>query len=53
MALGDTLIQKGIIKPEELDKALNEQKNNPNERIGDILVKLGFTTKEQIEAALS
>ncbi len=52
MALGDNLIGKGILTKEKLDAALEEQKKTPGVRIGEILVRMGMATKEQIEANL-
>ena len=52
MPLGENLIKKGFITQDQLDKALDEQKKSPNERIGEILVSLGLVTKEQIESSL-
>jgi predicted transcriptional regulator len=49
--LGDTLVAKGVITADQLQKALDAQKTN-NSKIGDELVALGFTTHEKIEAAL-
>jgi type IV pilus assembly protein PilB len=52
MALGDNLISKGHITPGQLEMALAEQKKNPGERIGEILIRLGFVTKQQVDSAL-
>lgn len=52
MALGDNLISKGFLKPDQLEKALAEQKNSPGIKLGEILVKMGFVTKEQVESSL-
>lgn len=52
MPLGETLISKGVISPEQLEKALAEQKKNAGERLGDIIIRLGFASKEQVESAL-
>lgn len=49
--LGDTLLNKGIITADQLEKAIAEQKKSGN-KLGDVLVKLGFTSHEQIENAL-
>ena len=49
--LGDTLLNKGIITADQLEKALAEQKKSGN-KLGDILVKLGFCSHEEIENAL-
>lgn len=51
MAMGDTLVAKGVVTADQLNKALDEQKKS-GDRLGDVLVKLGFTTKEKIDAAL-
>jgi len=53
MALGDTLIGKGLITNEQLQKALDAQKANPTERIGAILVRLGFITQAQLDASMN
>ncbi len=52
MAMGETLVSKGIITADQLNKALEEQKSNSSSKLGEILVKLGFTTADKIEAAL-
>jgi hypothetical protein len=52
MALGQNLIKKKIITLEQLEKALAEQKKNPNERIGQIMIRLGFATREQVNSNL-
>ena len=52
MPLGENLISKGIITQDQLDKALAEQKNSPGERIGEILIRLGFASKEDVESSL-
>lgn len=53
MALGETLIAKGLITTDQLQKALEVQKANPTERIGAILVRLGFTTQAQLDEAMN
>lgn len=53
MAIGDILVSKSIITAEQLQKALEVQSTNPKKRLGDIIVELGFTTKDQIENALT
>jgi type IV pilus assembly protein PilB len=49
--LGETLVGKGIISQAKLDQALGEQKKT-GEKLGDLLVRLGFVTREQVETAL-
>ena len=45
--LGERLIDAGLITPDQLDLALREQKRT-GERIGEILINLGFVAQEQI-----
>jgi len=40
--IGELLLQEKIITQEQLQKALDYQKENPKVRIGEALVKLGF-----------
>ena len=51
MPMGDTLVSKGVITADQLQTALAEQKKT-NEKLGELLVKLGFTTHDKIEAAM-
>jgi type IV pilus assembly protein PilB len=50
--LGERLIESGLITPDQLDLALREQKRT-RERIGEILINLGFVTQELISSALA
>jgi hypothetical protein len=43
LKLGDMLVQANLIKKEELDKALVEQKTT-GARLGACLIKMGFIT---------
>ncbi len=52
MPLGESLVANGVITKEQLAKALEEQKKNPGEKIGQVLVRLGFPPIEDLEAAL-
>lgn len=47
--LGQTLVSKGYITEEELDKALSEQKI----RLGEILIRSDCITAEQLHIALA
>ena len=51
--IGDVLLQAGYIKQDELDEALEYQKNNKGIRLGEALIKLGFITEHQQLEALS
>ena len=50
--LGDLLVADGLITPEQLTKALTEQKGS-TEKLGSILTKLGFINEEQLIGFLS
>jgi len=50
--LGEILIQKGDISSENLDQALEIQKNNPDKKIGEILVEEKKADPRQIASAL-
>jgi type IV pilus assembly protein PilB len=50
--LGERLVESGLITPDQLDLALREQKRT-RERIGEILINLGFVTQELISSALA
>jgi type IV pilus assembly protein PilB len=52
MALGDNLIGKGLLTKAQLDKALEEQKKTPGVKLGELLIRLGMATKEQVESSL-
>ena len=50
--LGERLIEAGLVSQDQLDLALREQKRT-GERIGEILVSLGFVTQELISSVLA
>ncbi len=50
--LGDILIQKNIITPEQLQKALDEQKKKTGVMLGELLVQMGYVEQRQINDAL-
>src|SRR5882762_4295279 len=50
--LGDLLVADGLLGPEQLQKALAEQKGSP-EKLGSILIRLGFINEEQLIGFLS
>ncbi len=51
MRLGDLLLASGLILPEQLERALELQKEN-KERLGDVLVQSGIITEQQLIDAL-
>ncbi len=50
--IGEILKQSGFITEDQLQKALEYQKQNPKKRLADILIELGFITEHQKLEAL-
>jgi type IV pilus assembly protein PilB len=52
--LGQLLLGKGLLKPEQLERALEEQKRSNHQKLlGEILVELSFCSEDQITEALA
>jgi type IV pilus assembly protein PilB len=51
--IGQILLESGKIRQEQLDEALNVQKNSPSARIGSILVDLDYTTQQEVDRAVA
>lgn len=52
--LGQLLMAKGLLRPEDLDRALEEQKRSNHQKLlGEVLVELGFCSEDQIVEALA
>jgi type IV pilus assembly protein PilB len=52
--LGQLLLEKGLIKPEQLDRALEEQRRSGHQKLlGEILVELRVCTEDQVTEALA
>ncbi|HWP40221.1 MAG TPA: ATPase, T2SS/T4P/T4SS family, partial [Tepidisphaeraceae bacterium] len=52
--LGQLLLGKGIIQPEQLERALDEQKRSNHQKLlGEVMVELGFCSEDQITEALA
>ena len=51
MRLGDLLLSSGVISHEQLERALELQKES-KERLGDMLVQSGIITEQQLIEAL-
>ncbi len=52
LKIGDVLIEQGLIKKDQLDRALDIQQQTGS-ALGEILVKNGFLTEEDLTKALS
>ena len=53
MRLGEMLIERRLITPEELDQALTMQKERGQDKLGKILVDSGFIAHREVLAALA
>src|ERR1700733_7684864 len=52
--LGQLLLTKGLIAPEQLDRALEEQKRTGHQKLlGEIFVEMRMCTEDQITEALA
>src|SRR5437764_2330254 len=52
--LGQLLLSRGLLKQEQLERALDEQKRTNHQKLlGEILVELRFCTEDQITEALA
>ncbi len=49
--IGGLLVERGLVRPEDLAAALREQQEGDHRRLGEILVSLGLVTAEDILAA--
>ena len=50
--IGEFFIENGIIDQSQLNEAIELQKDNPDRRIGEILVTLGALSKEDLVMAI-
>lgn len=50
--LGEILVEKGILKPEDVEKGLILQKNEPHKKIGEILLKENMADSRSVISAL-
>ncbi|HEY7115421.1 MAG TPA: GspE/PulE family protein [Tepidisphaeraceae bacterium] len=52
--LGQLLLDRGLVKPEQLDRALEEQRRSNHQKLlGEVLVELRICTEDQITEALA
>src|SRR4051812_6394691 len=52
--LGQLLMEKGLIKPEQLERALDEQRRSNHQKLlGEILIEMHFCSEDQITEALA
>jgi hypothetical protein len=51
--LGDVLLERRALSPEQLDAALEEQRRERNGLIGEILVRRGVVSDDELEVALA
>ncbi|MHC4891381.1 MAG: hypothetical protein ACYTEO_18155 [Planctomycetota bacterium] len=54
MQLGQLLLARGVVTPEQVEKALAEQKEKGHSRLlGELLVEMNYCTENQIASALA
>ena len=53
LRIGDILVEKGYVTPEQMSQALAWQKEHRDKRVGQILMELGFVTEPQVLDALA
>lgn len=53
LPIGQLLLEQGYITEQQLDYALDYQKQHPGNRLGDVLIELGCITEEKKLRALS
>ncbi len=51
--LGEILLDAGLVKPEDIDKALSIQTEQQGKRLGDILVEIGCVSEKSLLLALA
>ena len=51
--VGEILIEKGFLKPDQLDKALQVQRESSGLRLGQALMRLGLVTEDQLAECLA
>lgn len=51
--IGDLLVKAGVISPEQLQRAIEEQSKVPGVKLGQVLVQLGFCSSQDVMAAIS
>ena len=50
-SLGDILVEKGLLKPEQLQQALSTQKSTPSLDLGQVIIDLEFATDVDVYTA--
>ena len=51
MAIGTSLLERGILSPDQLDRAVSEQRAS-GDRLDRVIVRLGFATRAQVLEAV-
>ena len=51
--VGEILIEKGFLKPDQLEKALQVQRESSDLRLGQTLMRLGLITEDQLAECLA
>jgi hypothetical protein len=48
MLFGEELVQQGLISSKQLEDGLEYQKKNPDKKLGEIMIELGFINIDQM-----
>src|ERR671917_85772 len=46
--LGDLLVKNGLVTPDQLAAAIDEQTRQPGQRLGELLISRGAITRDQL-----
>ena len=53
LRIGDILVEKGYVTPDQMNQALAWQREHRDKRVGQILMELGFVSESQVLDALA
>ena len=53
LKIGDVLIEQGYLTKEELESALEAQKDSNGMRLGEVLIERGYITENQMLQAMA
>jgi len=53
MRMGDRLVQMGIVSQKQLEECLELQKSSPGERLGQLLIRKGYASEQDVMSCLA
>ncbi len=51
--MGDLLVQRGIVSPQQLEECLALQKSSMGERLGQVLIRKGYANEDEVMTCLA